>query len=140
CYRPNAHARIVDDRGGVVAIVNNYRWLSFDFGPTLTAWMEDHAPDVLERVREADKEGHGAIAQAFFHSILPLDDERDLRTNLRWGLADFRHRFGREAEGIWLPETAVDDRVLAVLAEEGVRFTILAPGQATAVRPLGAKG
>jgi hypothetical protein len=69
--------------------------------------------------------------------ILPLATERDVRTQVRWGLADFRHRFGREARGIWLPETAVNDDVLRVLAEEGVTFTILAPNQALAVRPLG---
>ena len=37
---------------------------------------------------------------------------------------------------MWLPETAVNDDVLAVLAEEGVGFTILAPGQVAAIRPL----
>jgi alpha-amylase/alpha-mannosidase (GH57 family) len=48
---------------------------------------------------------------------------------VRWGIADFRRRFGREPEGMWLPETAVDHETLDVLAEEGIRFTILAPHQ-----------
>jgi len=45
------------------------------------------------------------------------------------GIADFRRRFGREPEGMWLPETAVDDETLDVLAAEGIRFTVLAPHQ-----------
>jgi len=136
CYRPNGWARIVDDRGRVVAIVDNYAHLSFNVGPTLLSWLEAHEPDVLARMIEGDRIGGGAIAQAYNHMILPLATERDVRTQIRWGLADFRHRFGREAEGMWLPETAVNDAVLRVLADEGVRFTILAPNQAVAVRPL----
>jgi alpha-amylase/alpha-mannosidase (GH57 family) len=136
CYRPNGWARIVDDRGRVVAIVDNYAHLSFNVGPTLMSWLEEHAPDVLARMVDGDRAGGGAVAQAYNHIILPLATEQDVRTQVRWGLADFRHRFGRDAEGIWLPETAVNDVVLRVLAEEGVRFTILAPNQALAVRPL----
>jgi Domain of unknown function (DUF3536)/Glycosyl hydrolase family 57 len=132
CYRANAFARVVDAGGQVVSIVNTYEHLSFDVGPTLLSWLEAQAPAVYERILEGDRVGGGAMAQSYFHVILPLCDERDLRTNVRWGLADFRHRFGRDAEGMWLPETAVNEAVLGVLAEEGVRFTILAPDQAAA--------
>ena len=85
--------------------------------------------------RPTGARGRG-IAQGYGHAILPLCDDHDLRTQVRWGLADFRHRFGRVPEGMWMPETAVSERVLAVLAEEGVRFTIVAPAQLRAVRPL----
>ncbi len=129
-YRPNAHARIVDDHGRLVAIVNDYELLSFNVGATLTSWLDEHAPDVLERIRAADARAGTAMAQAYNHPILPLCNERDLRTQIRWGVADFRHRFGREPDGFWLPETAVNDAVLAALVEEGLRFTILAPTQA----------
>ena len=138
CYRPNGAARVFDDAGRVVDIVNNYANLSFDVGPTLMSWLERHDPETYRRILDADAAGHGAMAQAWGHIILPLASDRDVRTQVRWGLADFEHRFGRPAEGMWLPETAVDDRVLAVLAEEGVGFTVLAPGQATRARPLGA--
>jgi alpha-amylase/alpha-mannosidase (GH57 family) len=134
-YRPNAFARIFDGNGRVLAIVNNYEELSFNVGPTLMSWLERHQPDVYGRIQAAEA-GGGAIAQAWNHMILPLANERDVRTQIRWGLADFRHRFGREAPGMWLPETAVNADVLAILAEEGVRFTILAPGQVAAIRPL----
>ncbi|MDP9389728.1 MAG: DUF3536 domain-containing protein [Actinomycetota bacterium] len=137
-YRPNAAARVVDDAGRVVDIVNNYANVSFDAGPTLMSWLEVHDPECYRSILAADAAGHGAMAQAFGHIVLPLATERDVRTQVRWGLVDFEHRFGRRAEGMWLPETAVDDVVLAVLAEEGVRFTVLAPGQAHRVRPLGA--
>jgi alpha-amylase/alpha-mannosidase (GH57 family) len=134
-YRPNAYARIFDGDGKVLAIVNNYEELSFNIGPTLMSWLERHQPDVYRRIRHAQA-GGGAIAQAWNHMILPLANERDTRTQIRWGLADFRHRFGGEPAGMWLPETAVNAEVLAVLAEEGVGFTILAPSQVAAIRPL----
>src|SRR4051812_26361873 len=103
-YRPNGFARVVDDRGRVVAIVNGYEHLSFNMGPTLLSWLETHGPDAYARILEADRRTHGAIAQAYGHLILPLANDRDIRTQVRWGLADFEHRFGRRAQGIWLPE------------------------------------
>ncbi|MDQ3946388.1 MAG: DUF3536 domain-containing protein, partial [Actinomycetota bacterium] len=139
-YRPNAFARIVDREGRVLSVVNNYEHLSFNVGPTLMSWLERHQPVVYARILEAQRTGGGAIAQAWNHMILPLANERDVRTQVRWGLADFRHRFGCDAPGMWLPETAVNDAVLGVLAEEGVGFTILAPGQARAVRAPSARG
>ena len=139
-YRPNGWARILDEAGRIVAIVDNYEHLSFNVGPTLLSWLQVHAPETYERILQADRRRRRAIAQGYGHAILPLCNDRDLRTQVRWGQADFRHRFGREPQGLWLPETAVDDRVLAVLAEEGVRFTILAPGQIRAVRPLSEHG
>src|SRR5688500_13005815 len=108
CYRPNGWARVLDDAGRVEGIVNNYGHLSFDAGPTLLSWLERHQPAVYRRMQEADAESGGAIAQAYNHAILPLANERDIRTQVRWGLADFAHRFGRPAEGMWLPETAVN--------------------------------
>ena len=137
CYRPNGWARVLDDHGRILAIVDNYRRLSFDMGPTLLSWLEDRAPETYDRIVAAERVARRAIAQGYGHAILPLCNDRDLRTQIRWGLADFRHRFGRQAEGLWLPETAVDDRVLAALAEEGVGFTILAPSQIAAVRDPG---
>jgi alpha-amylase/alpha-mannosidase (GH57 family) len=142
CYRANAFARILAEDGRVVDILNNYAYLSFNFGPTVLSWLREHAPDVYERIREGDAQslkrlGHGnAIAQVYNHMILPLANRRDKVTQVRWGLADFRFHFGREAEAIWLAETAVDVETLEVLAEAGLRFAILAPGQAARVRPL----
>src|SRR5207253_8599890 len=141
CYRANAFAVINDPGNGEERIVNNYAHISFNFGPTLLNWLEQNHRDTYNRVLEADQEsvlqraGHGnAIAQAYGHAILPLCNERDLRTQIRWGLADFRYRFGREAESMWLPETACNDKVLHALIEEGLRFVILAPHQASRYR------
>ncbi|MEA2433010.1 MAG: hypothetical protein QOG54_467 [Actinomycetota bacterium] len=133
-YRPNAFAVIPMEDDEI--IVNNYERLSFDLGPTLLSWMETADRITYEHIIGADREsferlGHGnAIAQSFHHTILPLSSHRDVRTQVRWGLADFRYRFGREPEGIWPPETAVNEDVLEVLIEEGIAFTILAPNQA----------
>lgn len=146
CYRPNAFARISDTHGRVERVVNNYARLSFNFGPTLLNWLERHQPETYRRVVEADGEsalrrgGHGnAIAQGYHHAILPLCNERDRRTQIRWGLADFRRRYQREAESLWLPETACDDATLEALIEAGLRYVILSPYQAEAVRPSGSK-
>jgi hypothetical protein len=135
CYRPCTQVEVVGRDGGTWT-ANLFEHLSFNVGPTLLSWMEAHHPDVYARILEADRTGGRAIAQGYGHAILPLCDDRDLRTQVRWGIGDFRHRFGRAPDGIWLPETAVSERVLAAVAEEGIRFTILAPDQLRAVRPL----
>ena len=143
CYASNATARIFDTARRVERIVNNYERLSFNFGPTLLSWMERAHPEVYAKVLDGDwrsvvASGHGnALAQAYNHMILPLATERDKRTQVRWGLTDFRHRFGRDANGMWLPETAADAATIDTLIEEGVGFTVLAPRQVARVRPKG---
>ncbi len=123
CYRPNAD-------------LGNFEQMSFDLGPTLALWMQQHYPAVLERIAQADRRavrstGFGnAIAQSFHHTILPLASERDRRTELRWGNRWFEHTFGRRPHGIWLPETAVDIATLESCAAEGLTFTIFSPDQA----------
>ncbi len=143
CYAPNADSRMLDGAGRIVRIVNNYARISYNFGPTLLAWLQQHAPDTYAAVIAADAEsaerfnGHGsALAQAYNHLILPLASERDKHTQVLWGIEDFRARFRRAPEGMWLPETAADTATLEALAAHGVRFTVLAPHQAAAVRPL----
>ena len=144
CYAANAVSRILDDQGRITRIVNNYAKISFDFGPTLLAWMEENKPEIYQSILAADREsqktfsGHGsALAQAYNHIILPLANHRDKYTQVLWGIRDFEHRFGRSPEGMWLPETAVDIETLETLAELGIGFTILAQRQARHVKPLG---
>ena len=144
CYAPNNASRILDSEGYITQIANNYNKMSFDFGPTLLAWLEEKAPDVYQAILETDREtqqtfsGHGsALAQAYNHMIMPLANRRDKYTQVLWGLRDFKHRFGRKPEGMWLPETAVDLETLDILAELGIRFTILAPHQASRIRHIG---
>lgn len=143
CYAPNAAARIMDGDGRIVKLVNNYAKMSFNFGPTLLSWLEVNNPEVYQCVLEADAEsrknfgGHGsALAQAYNHMILPLANRRDKYTQALWGIRDFERRFQRAPEGMWLPETAVDLESLDILAELGIRFTILSPYQAARWRPL----
>src|SRR5882724_9007405 len=140
CYQPNTSVRILDETGKE-RLFNNYAHISFDFGPTLLSWLERNHAETYARIIAADVEsvlrnhGHGnAIAQAYNHTILPLANDRDRRTQVRWGLADFRYRFGREPESMWLPETACNDDVLGLLIDEGLRFVILAPQQASRFR------
>jgi alpha-amylase/alpha-mannosidase (GH57 family) len=138
CYEPFAAARLLDAAGVVSGTTNLYEWTSFDVGTTLARWIERHSPIAYRAMIEADRAsaarlgGHGnAVAMPYHHVILPLASRRDKVTEVRWGLDDFRRRFGRDAEGMWLPETAMDEETLVVLAEAGVRFTILAPQQVT---------
>ncbi len=146
CYRPNATSRILNGSGKIIDIVNNYSWISFNFGPTLLSWMEKYAPDVYAAVLKADRVsmenfgGHGsAMAQVYNHIIMPLANKHDQETQVKWGLEDFRSRFGREAEGMWLAETAVNLDTLEILAQHGMKFTVLAPRQAKRFRKIGSE-
>lgn len=143
CYRPNAFARIVNEHQQLIGIVNNFEYLSFNIGPTLMSWLEKYDLEVYKKIIEADHlsserlNGHGnAIAQVYNHIILPLANKRDKYTQIRWGKEDFYARFGREAEGMWLAETAVDYETLEVLIDEEIKFIILAPSQAESCRPI----
>ena len=144
CYAPNANARILDAENRIIAIVNNYAAMSFNFGPTLLSWLDEKEPEVYRAILAADAEsrtrysGHdSALAQPYNHMILPLASARDRKTQIAWGIADFHARFGREPEGMWLPEAAVDLDTLEALATAGIRFTILSPHQASHVRRIG---
>ncbi|MBC7924678.1 MAG: DUF3536 domain-containing protein, partial [Bryobacteraceae bacterium] len=146
CYAPNASARILDGQNHIAEIVNNYSRISFNFGPTLLAWAKDRAPELYQSVIDADYQsrdffgGHGsAIAQAYNHMIMPLANRRDKFTQVYWGIEDFRARFRRDPGGLWLPETAVDAETLDIMAELGVKFTILAPHQAHLTRRAGSE-
>lgn len=141
CYAPNAAARIVDGEGRLLEIHNTYTQISFNFGPTLLAWLEKAEPTTYQQIIAADRlsranrGGHGnAMAQAYNHVIMPLANRRDKVTQVVWGIGDFQSRFGRLPEGMWLPETAVDLETLDILAQHGMRFTILSPFQAKRVR------
>ncbi len=143
CYRPNAEARILAADGLPDRVFNNYSRMSFDFGPTLLAYLAREQRELYDAIRSADRDsrerfaGHGAaLAQSYSHAILPLANARDRLTEVRWGLRDFELRFGRHAEGLWLPEAAVDLATLEVLAAQGLRFTLLAPHQAARVRKI----
>lgn len=143
CYAPNSVSKVVNHKNEVMSIVNNYEYMSFNFGPTLLSWMEEFAPTAYERIIKADiksvedHNGHGnAIAQVYNHMIMPLANELDKQTQVKWGIKDFEYRFGRKPEGMWLAETAVDDDTLRVLVENGIKFTILSPFQAKCVKKI----
>ncbi len=144
CYSPNALARLLDGQQNLIQLTNNYSRISFNFGPTLLSWMEKKEPEVYQAILEADKisrqrfGGHGsAIAQVYNHIILPLANEHDKETQIKWGIVDFEKRFGRTPEALWLAETACDTPTLCALADAGMKFVILAPGQCARVRKIG---
>jgi alpha-amylase/alpha-mannosidase (GH57 family) len=144
CYAPNAAARVVDGEGHLLEIHNTYASISFNFGPSLLAWLEKADPTTYQQIIAADhlsrrrRDGHGnAMAQAYNHIIMPLANRRDKVTQVVWGLYDFHTRFGHAPEGMWLPETAVDLETLDILAAHGIHFTILSPYQAKRLRAPG---
>ncbi|HTB86191.1 MAG TPA: DUF3536 domain-containing protein [Candidatus Sulfotelmatobacter sp.] len=146
CYAPNARARLMDGEGKIEGIVSNYSRMSFNFGPTVLSWLKEKMPDIHDAIVNADKKsrqrfaGHGsAIAQCYYHMIMPLANARDKQTQVLWGIRDFESRFGRNTEGMWLPEMGVDNESLEVLANQGIKFTLLSPFQASRVRPLDGK-
>jgi Domain of unknown function (DUF3536)/Glycosyl hydrolase family 57 len=124
CYQPNAEA-------------GNFDALSFDMGPTLAVWLEQAHPEVYRSIIASEHmhwQRHGvsnALAQPYNHTILPLATTRDKRTQILWGLQDYRHRYGHDAHGMWLTETAVDRETLDIMVQQGITYTILAPWQAT---------
>ncbi len=146
CYRPNAFARVLDGQGRIERLVNNYARISFNVGPTLMTWLAQFSPEVYGAIVDADRQamertGAGAaMAQAHGHLILPLCNDRDRRTQVRWGARDFELRFGRRPRSMWLPETACDTPSLEALAAEGIELTVLAPNQAARVRPISGGG
>lgn len=144
CYAPNASSRLLDKNNLITQLINNYKYLSFNFGPTLFSWLSQADPETYQAIVKADdqaaktKNGHGpALAQVYNHIIMPLANTRDRLTQIRWGLFDFEHHFGRRPEGLWLAETAVDLETLKIMTEEGLKFTVLSQEQTEAIRPLG---
>jgi alpha-amylase/alpha-mannosidase (GH57 family) len=143
CYAPNGAARIVNSKNRITRIVNNYEHISFDFGPTLLSWLLENAPRTYRTILEGERSsrknfnGHSsAMAQVYNHIILPLASRRDRITQIRWGIADYQRHYGIAPEGMWLAETAADNESLELLAQHGIKFTILAPHQAKRIRPL----
>lgn len=144
CYLPNSMAEIKNEYGRIVKLVNNYEYLNFNFGPTLLQWIKEKYLNVYNRIIEADKlsiekhNGHGnAIAMCYNHIIMPLANEQDKITQVKWGIKDFIHHFGRAPEAIWLPETAVNYSTIDVLISEGMKYIILDVSQALAYREIG---
>ncbi len=139
CYASNTHSRFLDETGKIISLNNNFEYISFNFGPTLLSWIEKHHKDTHDKIVEADKNsikrlGHGnAIAQAYNHTILPLDTIEDAKLQIKWGIDDFKYRFNRLPEGMWLPEAAVNEKTIDILVEEGIKFIILSPWQCKSV-------
>ena len=143
CYATNGAARIVNVQNKIMRIVNNYARISFNFGPTLLSWLKDNAQRTYRMIQDGERrsrksfKGHSsAMAQVYNHIIMPLASERDRLTQIRWGIADYEKHYGARPEGMWLAETAADSRSLELMAQEGIRFTLLAPHQCKRIRPL----
>lgn len=141
CYTPNSKAQIINDKGKIIDRVNNYEYISFNFGPTLLNWIKIKHHDTYKKIIHADKisvaqnGGHGnAIAMCYNHMIMPLANYRDKITQIRWGLMDFEFHFKRKSEGIWLPETACNMETIEALIDEGIKYIILDTGQAHKVK------
>ena len=141
CYATNGAARIVNSKNQIIRIVNNYARTSFNFGPTLLSWLKENAPSTYRMILDGEHrsrknfKGHSsAMAQVYNHVIMPLANRRDRITQIRWGIADYRSHYGIAPEGMWLAETAADSQTLELLAQHGIKFTVLAPHQCKSIR------
>ncbi len=142
-YATNGAARVLNVKDQITRIVNNYARISFNFGPTLLSWLKENAPRTYRMILDGERrsrknfKGHSsAMAQVYNHAIMPLASRRDKITQIRWGIADYQHHYGLRPEGMWLAETAADTETLELLAQHGIRFTVLAPHQCKRIRPL----
>lgn len=129
CYGPLSQAKRLDEAGNTISVSNLWAAMSFDLGPTLGVWMDRHAGQLPGAIAAADAVGGGAMAHPWVHAILPLTPAGDRATIVRWGVDEYRSRFGRAPRGMWLPETAVDTASLEALADVGISWTMLAPHQ-----------
>jgi peptidoglycan/xylan/chitin deacetylase (PgdA/CDA1 family) len=123
--------RIAQEAYAPNAALGNLGRMGWDLGPTVARWLREHRPELHDSMMDQAHAGN-VMAQAYHHAILPLASVRDRHTEIRWALRDLELRTGRRPDGLWLPEAAVDRATLRVAAEEGVRWTILAPWQAGA--------
>jgi len=132
---PNWNERINAECYRPIADAGHFARLSFNLGPTLAQWLASADSATLRRIVQEERGqwrsvgvGNG-LAQPMHHTILPLARHLDKVCQVRWGIASFRHYFGHDPAGMWLPEMAVDGETLEVLAAEGIQFTILSDEQ-----------
>ncbi|NLB35586.1 MAG: glycoside hydrolase, partial [Elusimicrobia bacterium] len=135
CYKPNSEAELNID--GHEQLINNYEYISFNIGSTLSAWMIKAHVGTYRKILEADKKTSNAIALPFNHTILPLDSDLNLKAQISWGIREFQVRFNRKPVAMWLPECAVSMRVADELVKNGMKYMILTSGQALEVKRLG---
>ena len=139
--RQHKSLRILKEDGSIERYVNNYRFLSYNFGPTLLRWFDDFLQELAQGLVEADAKsikkrfGHGTAITGIspFYSSF-VRHAYDKRTEVTEVL--ILKRYGRMPEGIWLAETAVDIQTLEVLAEYRDTFFTMAHVQAKAVAKL----
>jgi len=143
CYATNGAARIQNSKNQITRIVNNYARISFNFGPTLLSWLKENAPRTYRMILDGEHRsrksygGHSsAMAQVYNHIIMPLANTRDRITQIRWGITDYKQHYGSAPEGMWLAETAADSESLELMAQHGIKFTLMAPHQCKRVRVL----
>lgn len=140
CYFPNLYSRIYDNNNEIIEIVNNYKYYNLNFGPTLLSWLENKYPYYYLKIKETFFENKNNIknfiAQAYNHTILPLDPFMDKMIQIKWGIKDFENRFDQKPIGMWLGECAVNEDVLKILIDNNIKYTILSPHQIkTAIDP-----
>ena len=85
--------------------------------------------------------GHGCGDRAGVqpHDPAPRQPARQVDANPLGHSRISRTASAASPEGLWLAETAVDLETLDIMAEQGLKYTILAPSQAGQVRAIGAE-
>ena len=147
CYAPNGAARTVNNKNQIIRIVNNYSRMSFNFGPTLMSWLKENAPRTYRMILDGERRsrqvlqrpqlGHGAGLQP--HDYAAGQPARPHHADPLGHCRLRKPALASKPEGMWLAETAADTETLELLAQHGIKFTILAPHQCKRIRPLKAE-
>jgi len=99
---------------------------SFHYTGPLLEWMEKKEPHLLDLISEMIRRGQvEMLGGGFYEPIFSMLKEEDILNQI-WMLREFTEkRFGYTPGGIWLAERVWDSSLPKILAQAGVKYTIL---------------
>lgn len=109
-------------------VVEPFPWFRFcaHFSGPLLEWLQEHKLEFLLRLKRLVDEGRlELIGGAFYEPILSMLPEEDIHGQIAL-MSEFLDRnFGQLPVGAWIAERVWEPGLARVLADAGVRYTIL---------------
>ena len=94
-------------------------------GPLLE-WLEDHDTAYLEWLGRLVADGQVELLLAgFYEPVLASLPRADRVEQIQWMRDAIQHRFGVDAQGLWLTERVWEPELAADLADAGVRYALV---------------